>query len=311
MSTTASGKEILIVDDDGPTRDALAMTLEAAGYTVRQAADGREAFRLLRVPPPPSAILLDIVMPGMSGWEVLRERDANHSELADTPVIVFSAACEVAPRMPLPRGVARLLPKPVDGEEVLAVLGEILETLEQQLGAAGGHGTDLAAPVPSTRVDGLLIRVGSPGSPAVPRPAVHDGPGRPRGTCIAITNLRGGGVRVVIIEDNRAAADSMRFLLDLYGYEVRVAYTGPDGVQVAEDWPPDFVLCDIGLPGLDGYGVAEALRHHPATTRAHLIAITAYGSEEARRRSREVGFERHLTKPVDPDTVLDLLAAGR
>jgi CheY-like chemotaxis protein len=115
--------------------------------------------------------------------------------------------------------------------------------------------------------------------------------------------------RVVIVEDNRATADSMRLLLGLAGHEVRVAYTGPDGVQVAEEWPPDYVLCDIGLPGLDGYGVAEALRQHPATSRAHLVAITAYGSEEARRRGREAGFERHFTKPVDPDELLRLLAS--
>ena len=112
------------------------MTLEAAGYTVRQAGDGQDAFAVLRTPPQPAAILLDIVMPRMSGWEFLRERDANHPELADTPVIVFSAACEAAPRMPLPRGVARLLPKPVDGDEVLAALSELLDTLEQQACAA-------------------------------------------------------------------------------------------------------------------------------------------------------------------------------
>src|SRR5439155_92136 len=113
---------------------------------------------------------------------------------------------------------------------------------------------------------------------------------------------------VVIVEDNQATADSMRLLLDLAGYEVRVAYTGPDGVRVAEEWSPDVVLCDIGLPGLDGYGVAAALRRHPETAKARLIAITAYGSDEAQRRSREVGFERHFTKPVDPDVLLDLLA---
>lgn len=116
------------------------------------------------------------------------------------------------------------------------------------------------------------------------------------------------GLRVVIVEDNLAAADSMRRLLDLCGYEVRVAHTGPDGVREAQEWLPDFVLCDIGLPGLDGYGVAAALRQHPAASKAHLIAITAYGSEESRRRSYEVGFERHLTKPVDPDALLGLLA---
>ena len=66
--------------------------------------------------------------------------------------------------------------------------------------------------------------------------------------------------RVVIVEDNRATADSLRQLLDLSGYDVRVAYDGPEGVRAAEEWPPEFVLCDLGLPGLDGYGVATALR---------------------------------------------------
>ncbi len=115
--------------------------------------------------------------------------------------------------------------------------------------------------------------------------------------------------RIVIVEDNQAAADSMQLLLDLVGYEVRVAYTGPSGVDTAEAWPPDFVLCDIGLPGLDGYGVAAALRHHPATAKVHLIAISAYSSDDARRRIREVGFEHHFVKPVDPGALLDLLAA--
>jgi CheY-like chemotaxis protein len=114
--------------------------------------------------------------------------------------------------------------------------------------------------------------------------------------------------RVVIVEDNRETAESMRLLLDLAGFEVRVAYNGPDGVRAAEEWRPDVVLCDIGLPGLDGYGVAAALRRKPGMARARLIAITAYGSDEARRRSREVGFERHFVKPVDPDVLLELLA---
>jgi CheY-like chemotaxis protein len=74
--------------------------------------------------------------------------------------------------------------------------------------------------------------------------------------------------RVVIVEDNHEAADSLQLLLGLHGYEARVAYTGPDGVRLAQEWPPDIVLCDIGLPGLDGYGVATALRQHPATAPA-------------------------------------------
>jgi CheY-like chemotaxis protein len=115
-------------------------------------------------------------------------------------------------------------------------------------------------------------------------------------------------LRVIVIEDNRATADSLGLLLDLGGYEVRVAYDGPAGVRAAREWPPDAVLCDIGLPGLDGYGVAAALRDHPTTGQARLIAVTAYGSEEVRRRCREVGFERHFVKPVDPGVLLDWLA---
>ena len=138
MTTTAApGKHVLIVEDDRLTREALALTLETAGYTVRQAADGRDAFRALRALPPPDAILLDIVMPRMSGWEFLREREATAPDLAGIPVIVFSAACEAAPRLPPPRGVTRLLPKPVEGEAVLAALSDLLEALEQQVPAAG------------------------------------------------------------------------------------------------------------------------------------------------------------------------------
>ena len=79
MDTPSPAKSILVVDDDGLTRHALTLALESAGYTVHQASNGREAFRVLRTSPPPSAILLDIVMPEMTGWEFLRERDANRA----------------------------------------------------------------------------------------------------------------------------------------------------------------------------------------------------------------------------------------
>jgi CheY-like chemotaxis protein len=142
--------------------------------------------------------------------------------------------------------------------------------------------------------------------PRVRRPAEPAG----EDTHMATRESAGARVRVVIVEDNRTVAESMRQLLNHSGYEVRVAYNGPDGVRVAEEWPPDFVLCDIGLPGLDGYGVATALRQHPATSRTHLIAITAYGSDEERRRGQQAGFENHFIKPVDPDVILELLATS-
>jgi CheY-like chemotaxis protein len=124
------------------------------------------------------------------------------------------------------------------------------------------------------------------------------------------TDLPRRRTRVVIVEDHPDTAECLRLLLSLDGYQVRVAYTGPEGVRLAREWHPEVVLCDIGLPGLDGYGVAAALRRHPATAQARLIAVTAHGSDADRRRSQEAGFERHLVKPVDPDLLLELLASG-
>lgn len=114
-------------------------------------------------------------------------------------------------------------------------------------------------------------------------------------------------LRILVVEDNRDAADSLHLLLTLQGYEVRVAYTGPEGVREAGAWPPDVIISDIGLPGLDGYGVASELRRNPATAHSRLIALTGYGSEEERRRALASGFDFHLTKPADPARLQQLL----
>src|SRR4026207_543563 len=98
--------------------------------------------------------------------------------------------------------------------------------------------------------------------------------------------------RVLIIEDNQDMARSLQLLLSLWGFEVRVAHTGPDGVQAAQEWEPETVLCDIKLPGLDGFGVASAVRQGAA----RLIAVTAYDDEETRRRATESGFDDFLVK---------------
>ncbi|MBX9679334.1 MAG: response regulator [Gemmataceae bacterium] len=114
-------------------------------------------------------------------------------------------------------------------------------------------------------------------------------------------------LRILIVEDNRDAAESMRMLLEVIGHRVQTASDGLEGVEMARHWRPDVVLCDIGLPGLDGYGVADALRHDPATARARLIAVTGYGHDEDRERTKEAGFDYHLTKPVDARVLESLL----
>jgi CheY-like chemotaxis protein len=101
----------------------------------------------------------------------------------------------------------------------------------------------------------------------------------------------------------------MRLLLQMSGHRAEVAATGPAGVETARSFRPEVVLCDIGLPGgMDGYAVARTLRHEPASSSAYLIALTGYGQDEDVRRSREAGFNLHLTKPID-FTDLDRLLA--
>ena len=114
-------------------------------------------------------------------------------------------------------------------------------------------------------------------------------------------------MRILIIEDNRDAADSLRMLLEIMGHEVLTAYSGPDGVQLAKRWAPAVVLSDIGLPGLNGFEGARALRHSEGLAETKLIAITAYGTEDSRRIAYESGFDFFLTKPTDTDALLELL----
>jgi CheY-like chemotaxis protein len=114
-------------------------------------------------------------------------------------------------------------------------------------------------------------------------------------------------IRLLIIEDNQDAADTLREVLELCGYTVAVAYSGPEGVRLARQCRPEAVLCDLGLPGMSGYEVAAQLRQDPELARVRLIAVSGYGQEEDQRRAREAGFDRHLTKPVEFDALWQLL----
>jgi CheY-like chemotaxis protein/anti-sigma regulatory factor (Ser/Thr protein kinase) len=117
-------------------------------------------------------------------------------------------------------------------------------------------------------------------------------------------------LRVLVIEDNRDAADTLRDLLEMDGHTVRVAYSGPAGVQAAREFGADVILCDIGLPGMDGYEVARELYSSGVTRDARLIAITGFGQPEDRRRTAEAGFHAHVTKPADPEELQQLIAGN-
>ena len=107
-----------------------------------------------------------------------------------------------------------------------------------------------------------------------------------------------GERRLLVVDDNLDAAESLALLLRAQGHEVRRAHSGPEALEIARDFMPEVILLDIGLPGMDGYEVARAVRADGVLARCHVIAVTGYGRDEDRRRSSEAGFDHHLVKPV-------------
>jgi CheY-like chemotaxis protein len=110
----------------------------------------------------------------------------------------------------------------------------------------------------------------------------------------------GVGLRILVVEDDADTARSMASLLRLYGHRVRVAQDGPAALRLARRTRPDVVLLDLGLRGMDGWGVARRLGKESFVKPPFLVALSGYGGEEDRRRSEEAGIHLHLVKPVDP-----------
>jgi signal transduction histidine kinase/ActR/RegA family two-component response regulator len=117
-----------------------------------------------------------------------------------------------------------------------------------------------------------------------------------------------GVLRILVVDDSVDSAESMSLVLGIGGHEVRVEHNGPDALRAAEEYRPDVVLMDIGMPGMNGYEVARKMRESPDMRQAALIAMTGYGRQADRDQSKAAGFNHHLVKPVDFDTLHNLLS---
>ena len=156
------------------------------------------------------------------------------------------------------------------------------------------------------RADAISIGLGN-GSEFIVRlpvvlPQLSEGDSSP-----LVTAVPGARWRVLVVDDNIDGADITALLLRELGHEAQVAYSGPGALTAADSYLPNVVLLDIGLPEMDGYEVARRLRQHPLLRNAWLVAITGYGQESDRQRSKEAGFDHHLVKPVGPDKLEVLL----
>ena len=164
-----------------------------------------------------------------------------------------------------------------------------------------------------TLVRSLVEMHGRPATPATPPSAGETtaSAGKPRpaldpaGHPAALSNVPAR--RVLVVDDNVDSARGTALILSRHGHEVHVVYDGPSAVTAAQEFRPEFVLLDIGLPGMDGYEVARRLRQDETLAGLTLVAVSGYGQESDRRRSQEAGFDQHLIKPVDPGVVLALM----
>ena len=163
-------------------------------------------------------------------------------------------------------------------------------TLEAASGGAG-RGSEfvvrLAVAPPPAEPDYAIPEV----TPPVERGARASGPGR----------------RVLVVDDNADAREALKLLLEDEGHDVRSAGDGPSALEEARSFRPEVVLLDIGLPGMDGYEVARALRSEPGCERALIVAVSGYGQADDRERSRLAGFDQHLLKPVTPERLLEVV----
>ena len=116
-------------------------------------------------------------------------------------------------------------------------------------------------------------------------------------------------VKVLVVDDDRDAADMLKMLLDMNGSATSVAYDGVDAVKLAEELRPDIVLLDIGLPNVDGYEACRRIRRHGWGKGMIIVALTGRGLDDDRAMSQQSGFDMHLVKPVEPELLLTVLAA--
>ncbi len=131
---------------------------------------------------------------------------------------------------------------------------------------------------------------------------------RPNGVATEPKPTLADGRRILVVDDNVDAAETMAMLLDLSGYEARAAFSGQEALAMAQGFRPELVFLDIGLPGMNGYEVAAKLRADPATRAVKLIALTGWGTGDDQRKSAMAGFDAHVTKPVEAGQIDSVLA---
>jgi PAS domain S-box-containing protein len=203
----------------------------------------------------------------------------------------------------------------ISGELLPKVFDLFVQAEQGSDRSQGGLGIGLTLVKTLTELHGGAVSVASdgPGQGAaftVRLPQVDCDPATPQSNGAALASSTKAR-RILVVDDNRDAAESLATILELTGHQTAVANDGPAAVATAAQFHPNVVFLDIGLPGMDGCAVARALRDLPGMADAVLVATTGYGQEDDVRRTKAAGIDHHLVKPVDPAVILALLQSMR
>jgi len=275
-TTDLSGFTVMVVEDENDSRELISEILRSAGAVVRPVASAAEAMAGIAAALP-DVIVSDIGMPVEDGNAMIRRiRLLPPDKGGHTPAVALSAYAREEDRIrSLSAGFQMHLPKPFEPADLTSA---ILRLATRSIFAA-------LAPWPPNERSSHAATEAS-GAPAA-----------------------GGAPRILVIEDDADSREGLRELLQSWGHEVDAADNGPLGIQRALDNRPDLVLIDIGLPGLDGYGVAQRLRAHLSRDDIFLVALTGRVGPEDHAQAIASGFDAYLPKPIDCQRLGSILAA--
>ncbi|MCH8333519.1 response regulator, partial [Candidatus Sumerlaeota bacterium] len=275
----AEKKKILVIDDETDARAIIRLSLQASGLEVIEAANGKQGLEVLK-DTKPDLIVVDIMMPEMNGVEFCR-RMVDDLGLKDVPVLVLSAVSEkagvVREIFDLPLAKKGFIRKPLEINDLITKVGEMLG---QKLAPLGG------------------------GKPSGKRgaPAAKAAKSAPK----AKTAMAGPRYRVLVVDDEEDIRAVLKAGLGLR-HEVETADNGMDALAKIDRFNPDFIICDINMPVMNGLETVEAVRRHPKFGSIPFFFLTGEKAESLPRESFDRGVNLFLRKPVDPIRLLKVI----